>query len=209
MNNSFAIRNIKTGQLNALVKNLMLQTGINDPIQAVAAVNSGKVFMRKASPSAQWLQKGPALYLSVTSDGTKPKRWIDRLDSQGIIVGTRLKEIFFDRLIPTNDEVTSIGIFPYSIAEPAIELAIDQGIIRTDDISLETICLLMEIFSLNDFENMGIEGIVCMHNPIIDDEKDDNLIYLRKNPINNGTLILDMNLPEAFGSNNFMFATSV
>ncbi|MBT4850020.1 Hpt domain-containing protein [Candidatus Parcubacteria bacterium] len=42
MNDQFAIRNILPGRLNALVKNIMSQTGESDPGEAVRLVNSGK-----------------------------------------------------------------------------------------------------------------------------------------------------------------------
>lgn len=39
----FTIQNVETGKLNALVNNIMKQTGINDPNEAIRMVNAGEV----------------------------------------------------------------------------------------------------------------------------------------------------------------------
>lgn len=43
MKSEFLIASIETGQLNAMVKNIMLQTGIEDPKEAVRMLNSGEL----------------------------------------------------------------------------------------------------------------------------------------------------------------------
>jgi hypothetical protein len=46
-NNQFAIAEVLPGKLNALVKNLMKATGIDDPNEAVRAINNGEFVIMK------------------------------------------------------------------------------------------------------------------------------------------------------------------
>lgn len=63
MKSEFLISGIETGQLNAMVKNIMLQTGIKDPEEAVRMLNAGELNVTKIAI----LRK---LY-SISEDGSK------------------------------------------------------------------------------------------------------------------------------------------
>ena len=68
MSTEFAIADVLPGKLNALVKNLMRQTGETDPNEAVRLVNSGEWVISK--PTRSWREEGGVIFFSVTSDGT-------------------------------------------------------------------------------------------------------------------------------------------
>jgi len=61
----FTIQNVETGKLNALVNNIMKQTGVDDPNEAIRLVNSGEWTL--TGPVRTWTEKDGIIYFSVTS----------------------------------------------------------------------------------------------------------------------------------------------
>ena len=59
MNTEFAIANVLPGRLNALVKNIMRQTGTDDPNEAVRLVNSGAWIATRVS---RWSEEDGIVY---------------------------------------------------------------------------------------------------------------------------------------------------
>jgi len=70
----FCIARIYPGRLNALVKNIMRQVGVNDPNEAVRLMNSGEYIVAK-NPQAKndqcWSEKNGIFYFSSTLDQKK------------------------------------------------------------------------------------------------------------------------------------------
>lgn len=90
-NDGFVIANVLPGKLNALVKNIMKQTGINDANEAVRMVNSGEVQILLKKP--KWTEKDGVIRFSVTSDGTTGEEWISRLENKNFRVGDYAKSV--------------------------------------------------------------------------------------------------------------------
>ncbi|PIZ09987.1 hypothetical protein COY54_01900, partial [Candidatus Falkowbacteria bacterium CG_4_10_14_0_8_um_filter_41_36] len=64
----FATSDLTGGTLNALVKNIMRQLGVDDPIEAVRLVNSGECVVSR--PACRFRERDGVIYFTVTSDGT-------------------------------------------------------------------------------------------------------------------------------------------
>lgn len=82
--NFFAIADVLPGKLNALVKNIMRQTGTDDPNEAVRMVNAGEVQISVIRP--EWTEKDRIIHFSVTSNGNTGEEWITRLESKNFRV---------------------------------------------------------------------------------------------------------------------------
>jgi hypothetical protein len=93
----FAIANLNGGQLNAVVKNLMAQIGINDPVEAVRRFNAGEYTLVQKVPRWSVDAEGNLIF-EVTSDGTSGPEWITRIESKGLYLGDNTKSIYYRRL---------------------------------------------------------------------------------------------------------------
>lgn len=171
MDNTFVIANVLPGKLNAMVKNIMKQTGVSDPNEAVRMINAGEVQISITKP--KWTERDGVIYFSVISDGTTGKQWIPRLESKGFGVNDCASSGLCSKSFkPTN------GI-NYEVAVLKAELFSDNKRntknIRKDaknrkltTPSAEIACLIREKFSDKELEVMGLSWIVAMHEPIKD-----------------------------------------
>ncbi len=184
MNNDFfVIADVLPGKLNALVKNIMKQIGVNDPNEAVRMVNAGEIQL--FTPRPKWTEKDGIIRFSVTSDGTTGEQWITRLEDKGFHVGNYAKSVLRSkRFKPTSGVTYEIAVFKDEIFSDS-EL-ITQNI-RKDaknrkliTPNTETACLIREKFSDKELEAMGLLWIVVMHEPIKDFEGDLSLLYAHR-----------------------------
>ena len=180
----FTIQNVETGKLNALVNNIMKQTGIDDPNEAIRMVNAGEVQISIIKP--KWTEKDGVIRFSVISDGTTGEQWIPRLEGKGFRVGDYAKSILRSRSFKPTSNIT------YEIAVLKGEIFSDNELI-TKNIrkdaknrqfttpNAEVACLIREKFSYKELEAMGLYWIATMHEPIKDSGGDPLLLSAYRN----------------------------
>ncbi len=179
MKSEFLISGIETGKLNAMVKNIMTQTGITEPEEAVRMMNSGEL---QISVISKWIEKNGVIRFSVTSDGTNGEEWIARLESKGFRVGDYVKSVLRSKDFKSTNKII------YEIAVLKGELFSDSDrITRTIRkeakerklfiFNAEAACLIREKFSDKELEAMGLYWIVAMHEPIKDSDGVPKLLF--------------------------------
>lgn len=138
-------------------------------------------------PKRNWREENGIIYLSVTSDGTTGKEWIERLTKKGY----RLSDYAQSLLRSPEDFKPTYGV--------TTEIAILKGILfgNSDRITssiraftaernliapnAEVACLIRDIFSDEDLEAMGLIWIVAMHEPIKDSDDVPRLLSVSRN----------------------------
>ena len=181
MSTKFAIAEVFPGRLNALVKNIMRQTGKTDPNEAVRLVNSGEWVVSK--PTRSWYEKNGVIYFSVTPDGTTGEGWITRLESMGGYAKQVLRSPDFK---PTSGVTTEVAVlkgmlFKDNDRTPKKIRAYAEAFRTSDKRKLlepnaELACLICEKFTEKEIEAMGLWYIVAMHEPINDSDGDPLLL---------------------------------
>ncbi|MFA5129769.1 MAG: hypothetical protein WC477_02485 [Patescibacteria group bacterium] len=165
----FAISNITTGQLNAVVKNIMRQTGTDDPNESVRLINSGKWSVARFGRN--WYERDGVIYFTVTSDGTTGPEWITRLESKGFrLIDSAISILNSPDFKPTNNVMTQIAVLKGTlfaendrITKNIRSVASKRGWITPN---AEIACLIREYFTDEDIEEMGFVWIIAMHEPI-------------------------------------------
>ena len=171
--NDFAIAEVMPGKLNALVKNIMRQTGVKDPNEAVRLINSGEWAIFK--PTRSWREQDGVIYLSVTSDGTTGPEWIARLEKKGFRVGDYAKSVLCSKdFKPTSGITTEIAILKGMLFEDSNrvtkKIRVEAESRKLTKPNAEVACLIRENFSDEEIEAMGLYWIVAMHEPINDSD---------------------------------------
>ena len=186
MNNNdfFVIADVLPGKLNALVKNIMKQTGVNDPNEAVRMVNAGEIQISVIK--SKWTEKDGVIRFSVTSDGTTGEQWIVRLESKNFRVSYYTISVLRSKSFKPTSGVT------YEIAVLKGEIFRDNDRItknirkvaenrKLSAPNAEVACLIREKFSDKELESMGLYWIVAMHEPIEDSDGDPSLLLADRN----------------------------
>lgn len=179
MSKEFAIADVMPGKLNALVKNIMQQTGTGDPNEAVRLVNSGEWILSK--PTRSWHEENDIVYLPpFTTDGTTGEGWIYRLKSNGFHVGDDAQQMllspFFrpskpgtviesvilkSKLFHDDDHRTMTNIYGYArrafLGPNRRKLMLPNA---------ELACLIRLNFTGEEIEAMGMGYIITVHEPI-------------------------------------------
>ena len=184
MSTEFAIADVLPGKLNALVKNLMRQTGETDPNEAVRLVNSGEWVISK--PTRSWREEDGVIYFSVTSDGTTGEDWIKRLEGNGFRVGDCAKQVLRSPdFKPTNGVTTKVAVLKGMLFEDndritkKIRAEADKR--KLSKPNAELACLIREKFTDKEIEAMELVWIVAMHEPINDSGGDPFLLSAHRN----------------------------
>ena len=179
----FTIQNVETGKLNALVNNIMKQTGIDDPNEAIRMVNAGEVQISVIKP--KWTEENGVIRFSVTSDGTTGEEWIARLESKVFRVGDYAKSVLRSKSFKPTTGIT------YEIAVLKGEFFSDNERItknirkgaknrKFSTPNAEVACLIREKFSDKELEAMGLYWIVAMHEPIKDSDGGPLLLFANR-----------------------------
>lgn len=169
MKNQSSIFNISFGELDAMLKNIMRQTGVSEPEEVVRMVNSGEVKISIEKP--KWTEKNGVIRFSVISDGTTGKQWISRLERKGFDLCDSSKKILRSKSFqPTSGEITQIAVLKSEIfnwSTPTSENIYKEAKERKFSLpNSEVACLIREKFSNKELEDMGLSAITPMHNPI-------------------------------------------
>ncbi len=176
----FLISGIETGKLNAMVKNIMTQTGVTEPEEAVRMVNAGE--MQISVIKSKWTEENGVIRFSVTPNGTTGEQWIARLESKGFRVRDYAKSVLRSKSFKPTTGIT------YEIAVLKGEIFSDNERItrnirkdaknrKFSTPKAEVACLIREKFSDKELEAMGLYWIVTMHEPIKDSVGGPALLY--------------------------------
>ncbi len=167
----FAISDVAPGKLNSLVKNLMKQMKIADPIEAVRRVNSGEWSV--VQTQRRWREEDGVVYFSVTSDGTTGPLWIERLEARGFRLSKYAKSVLHSPdFVPTNGVTYEIAVLRGQLFEDkdriTHKIRAEAERRNLTKPNAEVACLIRETFSDKEIEAMGLWWIVAMHEPIKD-----------------------------------------
>jgi len=173
MKSEFLISGIETGKLNAMVKNIMTQTGITEPEEAVRMMNSGE--LQISVIKSKWTEKDNVIRFSVTSDGTTGEQWIARLEDKGFRVGDYAKSVLRSRSFkPTSGITYKIAVLKgefFSDSDRITKTIRKEAKNRKFSMpNAEVACLIREKLSDKELEAMGLYWIVAMHEPIKDSD---------------------------------------
>ena len=157
------------GQLGEIKRQLRQPSGYPHSV-AELRVALQDIIMGNFS-SKPWQEANGVITFSVTSDGTTGEEWPRRLENKGFLVGGHAKEVLCSpHFKPSNGVTTEVRIIRGSIYED------DDRITRTirgeagnrkfSKSKAELACLIREKFTDEDFEAMGLQKIVTMHEPI-------------------------------------------
>ena len=164
----FASADLTMGQINSLVKKIMAQMKIKDPVEAIRRINSGEWTL--VGPTQKWTEQDGVIRFSVTSDGTPGSQW-SGLNKGGFKVSEYaeqlLKKITATDGITTNLTVLKGELFSDSDRTTANirAEAKKRGLTEPDP---ETACLIREKFTDEELAAMGLWAIIAMHEPIND-----------------------------------------
>lgn len=171
MKSNFLISGIETGQLNAMVKNIMSQTGVNNPQEAVRMLNAGEMQISLVESVKKLREANGLIHLSVTSDGTTGEAWIYRLNKRRTRVSEYSKEIL------TSKEFQYTSGVVYEIAVVKGDIFTNKELVmknirnyaknhRLFAPNMEVACLIREKLSDKDLKSMGLKWIIVMHKPM-------------------------------------------
>lgn len=129
-----------------------------------------------------WREENVIIRFTVTSDGTTGSGWIERLEQAGYNVGDYAKQVLLSPdFKPTKGVVTEIVVMKGSL------FSNDERITRNIRAEAtkrkyvapnpEVACLIRVMFTDKEIKDMGLWGIVTMHEPIKDSDGDPNLLY--------------------------------
>jgi hypothetical protein len=212
MSELFASAELTAGQLNALVKNLMRQTQVDNPNEAVRLVNSGEWIVTKQTSS--WREQDGVIHFSVTSEGTTGEAWITKLESKGFSVGDYAKQVLRSPdFKPTSGVTTEVAVLKGTLFKN--EDRITKNIRAEADTrklskpNAEMACLIREKFTDKEIEDMGLWYIVAMHEPINDSDGVPILLSARR-LVDGRWLLACLDRPDYrwFRDNGFAFAVS-
>lgn len=171
-NNFFVIADVLPGKLNALVKNIMKQTGVDDPNEVVRMVNAGEILI----VNPKWAKEKGIIRFTVTSDGATGAQWIDRLESKGFRIRDYVKNIFLsENFNPTKGVTYEITVLKSELFSSELSsnyylttktIREKAGNLKLSSPNIETACLIREKFSNAEFMAMGLSFITVMHEPI-------------------------------------------
>ncbi len=160
----FASSKIEAGELNVIVENIMRQTGIRNPAEAVRQFNAGRwVFF---NPHRYWQEHAGFIYLNVTSDGTTGPEWITRLEQNDCFVSRKVRRLLCSDDFKPTSNTYNIAIFRVNggidsdlNAVLGTFLGTFMDVYKLSEPSLEITCLIREKVSNDDIKNMGLSSI--------------------------------------------------
>lgn len=171
----FAIANVLPGKLNALVKNIMIQTGTNDPNEAVRLVNSGEWLLNK-----KWQKKDGIIRFSVNSKGFTHDEYVKSFRKKKVLMNPDAdRGLYMPEFQATKDVEHQIALISFEeeipcrfygtridfVEETVKKIAIEKNL-KLVFPSLETSYLIREYLSDEDIKSMGLDLIMVMHEAV-------------------------------------------
>ncbi len=161
--NEFAIADVLPGKLNALVKNIMLQTGETDPNKAVKLINSGKWVAAEWDRS--WHRENGLIRFSVgPTDGATSDQLVSRLEARNVL--SFADQGFYSGCESSKGIVTEIAVLPGTLfphKKPRTNNFLtevkNRGLLKP---SRKIAFLIAEKFTHNEIKAMGLGYIIVM-----------------------------------------------
>jgi hypothetical protein len=204
-NKPFAVADMTTGVLNALVKNIMAKMEINDPVEAVRRVNSG-----------EWIVSPvPVTYLTLPpTEGLTGLDWVERLEDKDIKIEDEARNILLGpKFKPTSGVAYNVAIMRGELFQDSGRYTSrirEQARLRKFRTpNLEVACLIRENLTDEQITSMGLKQINTMHEPIKQSEKPsrDGVYYLNSCYDDGPELGVSADFPghEWYDYNGFLF----
>ncbi len=183
---NFAISDVSAGKLNAMVKTVMSQMGIDNAVEAVRRINSGDWVVSEAIK--RWpIDKDGIIYidLPVTTGITGPQwskmlnvsEWADDLlNSDDFWVTTG--KVYKIAIIP--------GKFFFDKDRKTVNIRKEmdrRGWLHGNKISPEVACLLRKYLSNQDIADLGLYWLMTMHEPIKDSDGVSGLLSMHRHDV--------------------------
>lgn len=184
MKKEFVISDVPTGKLNAMVKNVMSQMGIEDADEAIRRINSGEWIILEVVRS--WREQDGVIYFTLPpTDNTTGPQWIVRLEKKGLRLSKWAKDLLTSPdFKPTNGVISDIAVLKGMLWNDSDRITKN---IRAEaerrnftKPNAEVACLIREKFSDEEIEAMGLWWIVVMHEPIKDSDGGPSLLDARR-----------------------------
>lgn len=181
-----AIDEVNPEQLSAMVKNIMDQMKIKDPMEAVRRMNSREWIVSEVV--RRWYEQDAVIDFTLQpTDGTTGPGWIERHRQRGIGIEWYAENMLLsDSFKPTTGVVYKIKVLKgrlFSDGERItsnIRASAYAGIFtqgqKLFDPNMEAACLIREMFTDEEIEAMGLSWIFTMHEPFEDYDGDLNLL---------------------------------
>jgi len=176
----FVTANVLPGKTNAMVKNIMIQMNITDPNEAVRRINSGEWIV--VERARRWReQDGIIRFTLPPTDGTTGQQWIERLAGKKIQIGDCARSMLLSYdFKPTTGVTTEIAVLKGTLFEDSERIT--KNILAVAEtkkltkLNAEVACLIREMFTDAEIEEMGLRWIIAMHEPINDSDGDPRLL---------------------------------
>lgn len=172
----FASADLTMGQLNALVKKI----GGRDNVLRVLRDE-----LTISEVVRSYREEDGIIRFTVTSDGTSGVDWIKRLEDGGYNVGDYTKQVLLSpEFKPTNGVTTEIavmkGVLFSNDERYTANIRAEASKRKYITPNPEVACLIRIMFTDKEIEQMGLWGIVAMHEPVKDSVCDPRLLYARR-----------------------------
>lgn len=169
----FASADLTMGQLNALVKKI----GGRDNVLRVLRDE-----LTLSEVARSYRKEDGIIRFTVTSDGTSGANWIERLEHDGYNVGDYAKQLLLSPdFKPTKGVTTEIVVMKGSLFSNndrvTRNIRAEASKRKYVAPNPEVACLIRVMFTDKEIEDMGLWGIVTMHEPIKDSDGDPFLLY--------------------------------
>jgi hypothetical protein len=135
--------------------------------------------------TSKWRKQDGVIYFSVTSDGTPGPKWIERLEGNGFHVEKYAKQVLCSPdFKPTNGITIEVAVLMGMLfanndrTKKKILAEADKR--KLTKPNAEVACLIRELFTDEEIEQMGLWWIVVMHEPIKDSDDDPILLSARR-----------------------------
>jgi hypothetical protein len=119
-------------------------------------------------PARRWREKDGVIYFSITSDGTTGPQWIERLEGKRFRIGEYAKKVLrSDDFKSTDGVTTEIAVLKGELFDNndriTSKIRDEAGKRKLVKPNAEISCLIREMFTDEEIEEMGLWAIVAMH----------------------------------------------
>lgn len=181
--NAFAIADVTLGKLNALVKNLMVMMGTDDPNEAVRRINSGEWVV---NDTIAWCQKNNVIYLTIFTRGVFQGKWPEVLAVKNVLIGDSAKEmIFSSQFVHTSNRMINLvilkdGNFGQQSCVSINDVRRQMSCRNFSVPGMEVACYLCEIIKIKDLRKMGLSSLLIMHDDYMDRTEHTEILHIKE-----------------------------
>lgn len=166
----FASKDLTAGELNALVKFVGGEEMTRDILAKRRTVTVSDLIVPK------WTERDGVIYFTLVSNGLTGPEWITHLESKGFKLTKWAKDLLNSKdFVPTPKgtvhEMGAIRATQFQDSDRTTKAirAKAEGL-KMSKPNPETACLIRELFTDKELEEMGLWYIVPMHEPILDSD---------------------------------------